>query len=367
MRIYCRLKVNGIAATDFSTKVGCKLSEWHKEGQRIKGRSAIVAQDNMQLERIVADLKGMYNDLIAKGKPCTASIIRDSYISRTTTGEITLLRAFQKFMTHHERDIKASSFRNWNTQLHSIESYLQELKKTDVALEDITPVFVQLYQRHLKKTNSTNQIVKHIQGLKRVINFAIVQGYCEHNHIAHIVLKKDLPKPRTYLSALDLHKIQDCAYYGERLQKVADFFLIQCYTGMTYADLVKFDRQLHIKKGERCEFIVLQRSKSEVYAQIPVLPAAKALFEKYDWKPPVISLDKTNQYLTEISRIADLNVHITTYTARYTMAMYLLNEAKVRIETVSAILGHTNVLTTQKFYAKLTRKSIEDEMGGLLG
>lgn len=367
VRIYCRLKVNGIAATDFSTKVGCLLSAWHQPTQRIKGRSGSVAQDNIQLERIITDLKVIYNDLLAKGKTCNATIIRTLYLSKTKNGEMTLLKSYRAFLEQHRADVAKSSLKNWFTFLHNTEKYLASIRKADLALEDVTPQFVEQYQRYLRTYNANNQILKHTQALKRIINYAIAQGYLEHNCIAHIKGKKDLPKPKVYLSADDLTKVQTCSYFNERLQKVADFFLIQCYTGMTYADLVKFDRQQHVQQGERCDFIVIQRTKSDVFAQIPVLPPVKNLMEKYDWRPPVISLDKTNQFLEEISRVAELNVKITTYTARYTMAMYLLNVAKVRIETVSAILGHTNVLTTQRFYAKLTRKSIEDELGGLLG
>lgn len=362
--IYCRLKVNGIAATDFSTKITCKLNDWNKSEKKIKGRSAVVVQDNISLERIISDLKAIYNDTIAKGKPCTADFVRNYYVSRNKKGEITLLIAYNEYiMDVKSKETSQGTLRTWHTRLHGLAAYLKHLGKNDIALDLVSETFAEQYLMFLKNTSEDSHIAKHNFALKAVMKYAVKKGYCNQSYIGHITHKKSPSKPRNYLIESQIKQIDDCPFFDNRLQKVADFFLIQCFTGMTYADLSKFDKEKHYKPSPKRDFIVIQRTKSGVFAQIPLLKSAKALFEKYDWKPPVISLDKTNLYMIEVAKIAEIDMHITTYTARYTAAMYLLNNAKLPMHYVSAILGHTSVLTTQKFYAKLTRGSIADAIG----
>lgn len=146
----------------------------------------------------------------------------------------------------------------------------------------------------------------------------------------------------------------------ERLERVRDLFVFQCYTCLSYSDLAKFNIK-KIEEYDGMKYYAGRRGKTKVRFTIPMLQPALDILEKYNNKLPIISNVKYNSYLKEVAVAAGIEKHLTTHWARHTGATLLLN-AGVPIEVVSKVCGHSNTQITQKIYAKLLSKTIVEEV-----
>jgi site-specific recombinase XerD len=151
---------------------------------------------------------------------------------------------------------------------------------------------------------------------------------------------------------------------------VRDIFVFACYTGLSFSDIAKLSR-VHLKQGaDGKEWIIIDRSKTNNRCRIPILPKAKEILKKYENYPktaykdvllPVLTNQKMNSYLKELGDICSINKSITMHIARHTFATSVTLGNGVPIETVSKILGHTSLKTTQ-IYAKILDKKISEDM-----
>lgn len=167
-------------------------------------------------------------------------------------------------------------------------------------------------------------------------------------------------KPIEHLSDAEICALEEKELPIRRLSQVRDVFLFQCYTGMAYADLARFEVSWIINAHGR-DWIEYERQKEErALARVPVTEKARALLEKYGYKLPVLTNQKYNAYLKEIQHICGIETRLTTHVARRTCGMYLLNLG-MSLETVAAVLGHKSVKTTERYYARVLKKRIFEE------
>ena len=175
---------------------------------------------------------------------------------------------------------------------------------------------------------------------------------------------------REILSMEELKRMEDKNILIERLSVVRDIFIFACYTGLSFSDIAKLSR-IHLQHGaDGKEWIIIDRSKTNNRCRIPILPKAKEILNRYEDYPkifnkdillPVLTNQKMNSYLKELGDICDINKNITMHIARHTFATSVTLSNGVPIETVSKILGHTSLKTTQ-IYAKVLDKKISDDM-----
>ena len=159
-------------------------------------------------------------------------------------------------------------------------------------------------------------------------------------------------------------------FHAERLNTVKDIFLFSCYTGLAYADVKKLKQSDVVTGVDGKRWLAYRRQKTDTTAKIPLLPPAIRLMEKYFDHPetmeskrllPVLSNQKMNAYLKEIADICGISKTLTYHIARHTFATTITLSNGVPIETVSKMLGHRNLRTTQH-YAKILDKKISEDM-----
>jgi len=158
-----------------------------------------------------------------------------------------------------------------------------------------------------------------------------------------------------------------------RLELVRDIFVFACYTGLSYSDIAKLNSN-HVQIGnDGNDWIIIDRTKTESRCRIPILPVAKEILKKYENNPvaqttnrllPILSNQKMNSYLKEIEDICSINKKLTMHVARHTFATSVTLSNGVPIETVSKMLGHTSLKTTQ-IYAKIVDLKISNDMNDL--
>ena len=149
---------------------------------------------------------------------------------------------------------------------------------------------------------------------------------------------------------------------------VRDIFLFCCFTGLAYADVKKLTENDIVLGMDGEKWIKINRTKTKTRSSIPILPSAALILEKYanqgDTVLPVLSNQKMNAYLKEIADLCGIKKNLTFHLARHTFATTVTLSNGVPIESVSKMLGHTSVRTTQH-YAKVLDKKLSEDMQGL--
>ncbi len=200
--------------------------------------------------------------------------------------------------------------------------------------------------------------------LKTYIHMAITRGYVKSDPYAGLRFKRGEGEADRYLTAEELRMVETAAMRSGAVARARDMFLFQCYTGLAYADLRAFDFKAAERRGEGYVYSGRRVKTGEPFFFL-ILPKAMEILEKYGYRLPVVSIEGYNQKLKAVAADAGIGKPIASHWGRRTAAMVFLNSG-IRLETVAKILGHSDVATTQSFYAQISKETVADEMGGLL-
>lgn len=237
----------------------------------------------------------------------------------------------------------------------------------DIALKEINHSFITNFEAYLRSdcNCSENTTAKFIQFFRRIIIIAKNNGWIQIDPFANysIRLKR---VDRGYLTKEELTKIMQKEFSTKRLEQVRDIFIFSCFTGLAYID-VKNLTENNIITSDGKQWICTHRQKTDTAVNVPLLKIPAAIIEKYKdvrYKSqllPVLSNQKLNSYLKEIGDLCGIHKNITFHLARHTFATTTTLANGVPIETVSKMLGHTNITTTQ-IYARITNDKINRDM-----
>ena len=212
---------------------------------------------------------------------------------------------------------------------------------------------------------NNNGMMKHMQRFKKVINFSLKNKYILHNPFNGFRIHFERTN-RVYLLQDELQRLHEVKL-NNSLCKMRDVFLFACYTGLSYTDISKLSKK-NLKKGnDDLMWIYIKRNKTNIPSNIPLLPPAvlliKAFKKLYNGKTlfPIISNQKINKGLKRISALCGFNKKLTFHSARHTFATTVTLTNGVPIETVSKMLGHNNIKTTQ-IYARVLDSKVSADM-----
>ena len=175
---------------------------------------------------------------------------------------------------------------------------------------------------------------------------------------------------RGYLSEEELERLRSTPITSKRVAQVRDVFLFCCYTGLAYIDL-KLLREDNIRTSfDGKQWIMTHRHKTDTVVNVPILDIPMELLARYKgqckngYLLPILSNQKCNQYLKDVAKACKIDKNITFHMARHTFATTVTLSQGVPIESVSKMLGHTNIKTTQ-IYARITNQKISRDMEAL--
>lgn len=192
--------------------------------------------------------------------------------------------------------------------------------------------------------------------LRAIINDAIKASYVVYNPYSDYEIPKAINKPRDYLTMEELERFK-AVEVSDRMIESRDFFIVQCYTGLSLSDLKKLTRDCTEKRGDKT-VLLGRRIKTGVDYYIVLIKPVLDILEKYDYHIPIKSLPTLNTHLRKIARDADIKKTVSSHVGRHTFAVIALYNG-IGIETVAKILGHTDIKTTQ-IYAKIVDKGVEE-------
>lgn len=242
----------------------------------------------------------------------------------------------------------------------------------DMPVSEISNSFVYNLEEYLKYESSfkgqvgikNNSVVKYMKMYKTACNYCIRMDLFVRNPFDAYDGKLSV-KDAVFLTQHELKLIEEKPIFMERLQRVRDIFLFCCYTGYAPVDALNLTPSNLFEDNDGNLWIMTNRTKTAIRENVPVLPPAMAVIKKYKNKQigllPQISNQKMNAYLKEIADICEINKHLTWYVSRHTFATTVTLGNGVRLEHVSAMMGHTNIKQTQH-YAKVLDVNIMEDM-----
>ncbi|MDG1729413.1 MAG: site-specific integrase [Algibacter sp.] len=377
--IYARITVNGKRA-NISLKRKVKISEWDSS----KGKARGTKQESRLLNRYLDLVKNRVyeaHDQLVKEKIFICSQSIKARFLGEDNEEYSLLTLVDYHNTQMSESLTYGTLKNYFTTQKYIKLFLTKKRKTqDIYLSQLTFRFLVDFEKFLRlyipvdhqKKMENNTIMKHIQRLRKMVTLAYKMEWLDKDPF--IKFKPTYIKnEREFLREDELQNIIEKEFEIERLTLVKDLFVFSCYTGLSYIDVMNLnedDIAIGIDGGR---WIITNRQKTHNKVKIPILPTAQELIKKYadhlktkktKTLFPNISNQKLNSYLKEIADLCKIKKNLTFHIARHTFATTITLSNGVPIETVSKLLGHTKITTTQ-IYARVIDKKISEDMAKL--
>ena len=272
--------------------------------------------------------------------------------------------------------------KNYYTTEKYLNKFLaQKLKVNDIYLKQLNYRFIIDFEHFIRnykpkkerRTLTNNGVMKHLERFKKMINLAIKLEWLVKNPFSQFQLKFD-KYDRQYLSERELQLIENTNFTSERLERVKDMFIFSCYTGLSYIDVKQLTQHQIVRGIDNNYWIYTKREKTNEMVKVPILPKALVIIDKYktiaqeidsELLLPLYSNQKTNSYLKEIAKQCGIPKNITFHVARHTFATTVFLSNGVPIETVSKLLGHIKLTTTQ-IYARVLEHKISEDIDNLL-
>lgn len=376
--IYLRITVDG-GSKELSTKRKCDPLFWSSKSGRATGKKESVKELNSYLDALEQMVFHAKKKLIESDKEITVEAIK-AVMTGTDEKKVTLLAVFKK---HNEqmKALEGSEFspntiaRYETTLTHTAAFISWKFGSEDIDIKKLNYEFITefcFWFKSVQKCNH-NSTMKYLSNVKKIVLIYVKSRWIPADPFADFKFTKKHVE-RVALTEHDLTKLSMKKFASERLSTVRDIFLFSCYTGLSYADVEKL-KHTEIKPGfDNNQWIITNRQKTNTSTRVPLLPEASSIIAKYrdhekclnnDSVLPILSNQKMNAYLKEIATIAGINKELTFHIARHTFATTITLNHGVPIETVSKMLGHTNIKQTQH-YAKLTDKKVSEDMQNLL-
>lgn len=371
--VMCRITIDG-TDTRFSTKLHAIESRWNVKANKASGNSTESRKLNARLDDIKASLHRIYHE-IQRFDVATPERIKGEFLGLDQSGE-TLLNLFDI----HNKDVEslvgisrsAATLQKYKVTRKHVANYIKKkYRVSDIPLKSINHMFIRDFEIYLltHEKVSHNTMAKFMQFFKRIIILARNNGLINQDPFANykIRLKK---VDRGYLTEEELTKIMIKKFPTKRLEQVRDVFLFSCFTGLAYIDVKRLSKDDIRTSFDGNLWILTKRKKSDVTVTVPLMEIPQKILAKYegtlpeDKILPVLSNQKMNAYLKEIADVCGITKNLTFHLARHTFATTVTLSKGVPIETVSKMLGHTNIQTTQ-IYARITNEKISEDMRGL--
>lgn len=377
--VYLRITIDG-QRIEVSSKRSVDPDKWNTAGQKLNGNTEDVKAINAYLKTLEHEVYEVHRGMIEKKLPLTAINLKNLLFNK---GTVSGKKMFVPVFEEHNSQIKAlvgreyakGTLDRYETSLkHTKDFLLWKYGVSDIDLHSIDHEFITSYDFYLRSQRNcnNNSTVKYLKNFKKIILICIANGWLDKDPFIKYKPKvKEVN--RDFLTGEELEQIASKKFISERVRTVRNIFLFSCYTGLAYADVKKLKRSEIVKGIDGQKWIYTSRQKTDTNSRIPLLPQALELMNAYADHPQcvndglllsVLSNQKMNSYLKEIADACGITKELTYHIARHTFATTVTLGNGVPIESVSKMLGHKNIRTTQH-YAKILDMKVSRDMANL--
>lgn len=370
-----RININGERAA-LQLQRYLKPEDWDTTRYVMKGRSneARIFNDYLEAVRVKAHKK--YNELLSLTDDLTPQLLRDAILGVNTAKTRTVIDIWEEHVDGLQKLIGKentyATYQKHNTAKNHFKKFLQKYYRVnDVSIKAVDHRMIQQYNMYLKteKGCNSNTATKFLQNMKRIIYISMRNGWLLKDPFVGISMSiKEVDRP--YLTMEEIQTLIDYDSKIERLKRVRDIFVFSCYTGLAYIDVKKLKKAEIEGSDEIGYWIRTRRQKTDARANIPLLDIPMDIIKNYcrldllmpeDPILPVLSNQKVNAYLKELADVCGIHKELTFHVARHSFATSVTMTNGVPMETVSKMLGHKNMKSTQH-YARIVDQKVGEDM-----
>lgn len=312
----------------------------------------------------LANINTTLTEMAKFGIPVTASTLRE-YLRNGGFRPYSVEDMFNDFLKMMKGrigiDFTSGAYRKYEL----VKELFFSFHSKDKEATSVTHSVVSEFYVHLQNKYNTDTSASYMAKFKRVVVYAIDNGWLKVNPFANIKIKHG-KKVIDYLTGEELEKIRTAKIDNECLNSVREAFLLQCYSGLSYIDLEHLREEDIKEDNQGLLYINKERVKTGVKYTSVILPEGKAILEKNNYRMKVISNQKMNLYLKQVMVLSGINHTLTTHLGRKTYGHILLNDYGIRMESVARCLGHSNSRTTAKYYAEVSPTTVINEVATAL-
>jgi integrase len=360
--VYLRITVDGIPK-ETSTKRKWDISRWDQKLERAIGSKEDAKSINFFLDSLILKINQYKTENIYNGKLITAQKVMD-YILGKNAARAKVVEEFQK----HNDEMTAllgkgyakGTLDRFTITINHLRTFIRlKFNAEDLEFSDLNLAFIKDFEFYLRSVRncSNNTTLKYIANFKKIVIRAIDNEVILKDPFKNFKGKKSkiIKKP---LSTQELYELERHYFSTERLNVVRDVFVFQCYTGLAYIDVYQL-KKTDIKVGiDKQAWIMSERQKTGSSTNVPLLPQALKIIEKYKEHPlclqrgtvlPVASNQKMNEYLKEIALLCAFPFTLNTHMARRTFGSTVTLQNNVPINVVKEMLGHSSVKQTEAY------------------
>ena len=362
----------GRSIAQFSCKLSCNPDLWNPRESRMDGKSREAVEVNGRLENLLLSIQSVYQSLLARGCPFDATDVKELFQGSVQTRCMFIERLdmlIKEKESHIGIDLRKESMASYHsTRIHLQEFIQAKYKVSDLAFSQLTENFIHEFQQYFLgecgfQESSFYNVATH---LKTVCRLAYREGLADILLFDKAKISKGNKKLPKALDRGAFEKLKTLHFEDleEEMETARDIFLFACYTGAAYCDLMELDKS-HLVRDEGSLWLKFNRHKTGVPCRVKLLPEAIWLMEKLhsderETLLPFMGYATYQSYLKALRLRAGISFPFTTHTARHTFATLITLEQGVPIETVSKMLGHSNVSMTER-YAKVTPQKLFEE------
>lgn len=371
--IMTRLTIGTGSKVSFSTKMTISLSLWGSG--RAVGKSQTANQINRKLDEIRASAISHYRELSAVREHVTAEEVKTLLLGMAF-GQETLLAYFQTHNENFEKRVgvnrkKDSATSYWYALRHITKFLKAKYKLSDIPFTALDRSFIEKYDLHLRIECglSSGTIVLLTTRLNTIVGYAIAEGIITADPFAGYEPERPV-RQQKYLTREELDRLMTTPLTLPKHYLIRDMFLFSCYTGIPYGDMCKLTNEDICIAEDGEVWIKTAREKTGIDYEIPLLELPLQILNRYNGTAskgrllPMYGNATTNRELKQIAAVCGINRKLFFHCARHTYASEITLSQGVPIETVSRMLGHSQITTTQ-IYAKITDNKIDEDMKAL--
>ena len=368
----------GRNVAQFSCKLSCNPELWNPRESRMDGKSREAVEINGRLESLLLSVQSAYQALLPKGCPFDATDVKELFQGSVQTRCMLIERLdilIREKKEHIGIDIKRETISNYYTTRNNLRTFIEDKYKVeDLSFSQLTENFIYDFRDYyLNKLGFQESSFYAVASqIKTVCRLAYREGLADTLLFANVKIARGDKKLPKALDRRSLDKLMN-THFGEleeEMETARDLFVFACHTGVAYCDLMGLSKTHLVRDDEENLWMKFNRKKTGVLCRIKLLPEAIRIIEKYRGEErerllPQMKYATYQSYLKALRLRAGISFLFTSHTARHTFATLITLEQGVPIETVSKMLGHTNVSMTER-YAKVTPQKLFEEFDSFL-
>ncbi len=364
----------GRSMAQFSCKLSCNEKLWNARASRLEGKSKVAVEVNAKLDKLILSINEAYKTLVNRNQPFVAKDVKNLFQGGAES-QVMLVQVIDRMIDEVKARVGIDRAKTTPLSYHGTRKNLADFIKKqynqdDIAFGQLNEQFIRdFYDFVVLERDYAIDTVRHYLALiKKACKIAFREGYADKEHFSHYPLpKQKFTAPRS-LTREEFEKIRDLEIKPEKERhcRVRDMFIFSCYAGTPFVDTIAITNKNLTKDKNGDLWLIYKRGKNNSLSRVKLLPEAIEIIQKYQSEDrdtifPPIKYTQVRYIINSFRAIIGKEDNLSYHQGRHTFSSLITLEQGVSIETVSKMLGHSNIQTTQ-IYARVTPKKLFEDM-----